>query len=116
MIDFACKKIDLDEIIKCGLGLSQAEVKIFKYFINHSNQKDIQTSTIAKELNLNLSTIQKATKKLYEKNVLEKYQKNLEKGGYIYVYSLKPKDEIKKIILHLLENFQSKVKEEIDNW
>lgn len=116
MIDFACKKIDLDEIIKCGLNLTQAEVKIVKYFIKHSHQKELQTDTIAQEMGFNLSTIQKAMKKLYEKGVVEKYQKNLEKGGYIFVYSLKPKEEIKRIILQLLENFQSKVKSEIDNW
>ena len=30
MIDFACKRFEIDKIIKCGLNLSKADFKVMK--------------------------------------------------------------------------------------
>ena len=65
MIDFACRRFDLRDIIKCGLGLTRAEFKIMEYFLSH--KRECNTSTISKNLSLNLTTVQKAVKKLNEK-------------------------------------------------
>ena len=115
MIDFACKEFDLEDIIKCGLGLTQTEYNIFKYFLDNKN-KEFITTKISKEMNLNLTTIQKATKKLYEKEILIRHQKNLEHGGYVYTYEISSKKKVRSVIKNLIRNWSEKVEKEIDRW
>jgi len=67
-MDFACRKISRDEILKCSLGLTKSEIKILKFFINNSNEF-YPTDDLSEKLNLKLSTIQKAVKKLHEKEI-----------------------------------------------
>lgn len=115
IIDFACKTIKIDDIIKCSLNLSKAELKILRFFSTNS-QKHYTTEEIAKNLNLNLSTVQRATKKMSEKKILGKIQKNLEKGGYIFEYKIKEKEEVKKIILQIVHSWTKQVEDKICNW
>jgi len=115
MIDFACKRFDLDEIIKCGLGLTKTEFRIMKYFLKDTS-KECTTVSISKELNLNLTTIQKAVKKLSDKKIIKRHQKNLEKGGYIYTYECNSKQDTRKIIKGIIKNWFKKVEERIDKW
>jgi predicted transcriptional regulator len=115
MIDFACKEFDLEDIIKCGLGLTKAEHKIFMYFLEHKG-KELTTLKISKKLNLNLTTIQKAVKKLHEKEILIRHQKNLENGGYVYSYEISSKQKIRDVLKKIIKNWSEKVETEIDKW
>ena len=115
MIDFACKRFDLDQIIKCGLGLTKSEFEVMQYFIK-SPEKESQTDVIAKNLNLNLTTIQKATKKLYEAGIIQRQQKNISGGGYLYCYKSKNKQEIRQTIKDIIRNWTKNVEQGIDNW
>ena len=115
MIDFACKQFNLDDIIKCGLGLTRTELLIMNYFLNITNKK-CTTNSISKKLKLNLTTIQKAVKKLTEKKIIRRHQINLKKGGYIYTYECNSKSEIIKIIKNIIRNWSEKVEKKIDNW
>lgn len=115
MIDFACKQFDLDEVIKCSLGLTKTEFKIMKYFLKEIN-RECTTISISKELNLNLTTIQKAAKKLSDKKIIIRHQKNLKKGGYIYTYEYNSKQDTRKIIKGIIKNWFKKVEERIDKW
>jgi predicted transcriptional regulator len=115
MIDFACKKFDLNEVIRCGLGLSKAEYNIFKFFISNTNK----TSTpiiVKKTLNLELSTIQRAVKKLHDLNILQRNQTNLSSGGYVFSYKIKSKNEIKNKILEVISSWKKRVESELDSW
>ena len=52
MIDFACKTFNIENIIKCSLGLTKSEYKILGFFID--NPENYFTSEeISKELSLN---------------------------------------------------------------
>ena len=113
MIDFACKRFDLMEIIKCGLGLTKAELKIMNFFLDNLS-KDFTTTNLSKTLKFNLTTVQKAVKKLYEKKIIIRHQKNLGPGGYLYVYECNSKMNIRKIIKEIIRNLSKKVEEKID--
>ena len=115
MIDFACKRLNLEDIIKCGLGLTRTEFEIMKYFLNNSS-KEFITSDISKKLKLSLTTIQKAVKKLYEKRVIIRHQKNLKNGGYVYTYECNSKLEIRKSIKAIIKNWSNQVEDKIDKW
>lgn len=113
MIDFACKRFDLQEIIKCALGLTKAELKVMNFFLTNPRQ-EFTTEDISKKLNLNLTTIQKAVKKLREKEILKRHQKNLLKGGYVFTYETNSKTKIKDVLNGIIENWSENVKKEID--
>ncbi|MCF7861422.1 winged helix-turn-helix transcriptional regulator [Candidatus Woesearchaeota archaeon] len=115
MIDFACKRFNIDDIVKCGLGLTAAEYQVMQYFIKHSDG-DCSTQSVSSKLGLNLTTIQKAVKKLHEAGVIQRNQINLKGGGYEFVYNVRSKSEIRSIIKKVINNWTERVDEKLDEW
>lgn len=115
MIDFACKSFKLEEVIKCGLGLSRADCKLMQFLIEY-DEHEFTTEELAKKLGFNLSTVQRSVKKLHEKEVIYRKQENLSGGGYIFLYKSKEKKVIRKIIMDVVEGWVKKVKAEFDRW
>ena len=87
MIDFACKKFDLEEVVKCSLGLSKSEFKLLKFLIE--NDKEFTTEKLSEKLKLDKSTIQRAVKKMHEKGLIRRGQINQSVGGYVFLYRIK---------------------------
>jgi predicted transcriptional regulator len=115
MIDFACKTFNIENIIKCSLGLTKSEYKILGFFID--NPENYFTSEeISKELSLNLTTIQKAVKKLKERDILIRSQENLNSGGYLFNYKLSSKQNIRNTVKKIIETWSEKVKSSVDSW
>jgi len=115
MIDFACKKFDLNEIIKCGLNLTKVEFRIFEFLIKNDGEW-FSAYDISNKLGIGLSTAQKAVKKLNNKNVLWQNQRNLEGGGYFFIYRIKNKLKLRETILDIVHNWIKKVEKEISSW
>ena len=38
MIDFACKEFKIEDVIKCALNLTKADLNVMKYFLNEKEQ------------------------------------------------------------------------------
>lgn len=114
MIDFACKKFELSEIIKCSLGINKSGFKVMDFMIK--NRKEYSSVEIQNELGFDLSTVQRALKTLNDKSILLRSQKNMANGGYAYYYKANAKNEIKKIIMQMIENWALRVEKEIDGW
>ncbi|MBN2890282.1 MAG: MarR family transcriptional regulator, partial [Bacteroidales bacterium] len=114
MIDFACKKFDLEEIVKCSLGLSKSEFRILKFLIANDNR--YMTEELSDRLGLDKSTIQRGVKKLHQKGLVVRGQINQSKGGYVFYYRIKEKDQIRHIIIDIVEGWTKGVKREILNW
>jgi len=115
MIDFACKKFDLNEIIKCSLDLTKFEFEIFKYLIRN-DEEWFTTFELSKRLKVGLSTVQKTVKKLKQSNIVVQRQKNLGKGGYVFAYSIRNKTLLREIILNIIHNWTKKVEAEVKMW
>jgi predicted transcriptional regulator len=115
MIDFACKKFDLNEIIKCSLNLTRTEFEVMKYLIIN-DEKIFGTVDLSDKLNIGLSTVQKALKKMKENDILHQSQKNIEGGGYYFTYKIKNKLELRKIIIKIVQKWSKKVEKEIEMW
>ncbi|MFW6230405.1 MAG: helix-turn-helix domain-containing protein [Nanoarchaeota archaeon] len=115
MIDFACKRFKLDEVIKCGLSLTKAEYKVFEEFVQE-HLEEVTTDELVEKTGLDITTIQRAVKKLHENNILLRKQINLEGGGYTYIYSVKPKKELRKTILNIIHNWVHTVDEALQKW
>lgn len=115
MIDFACKEFKLSEVIKCGLGLSKADFDVMDSLLEN-DEDSFTTEQLAKTLNLNLSTVQRAMKKLFEKDIVERKQVNLDNGGYSFVYQIRSRSEIRTIIMKIVHSWSKKVEEELKKW
>ena len=112
MIDFACKQFDLDEIIKCALSLSKADLKIMK-FLMKNDEKSFTSEELSKKLELDITTVQRGVKKLNEKDVLLRQQKNLGGGGYLFYYRIKGKKAINELIMGIVHRWVGKVEAEL---
>lgn len=115
MIDFACKSFQLDDVIKCGLGLTKADFKLMDFMMKNDDEW-YTTEHLAKDLGLNLSTIQRSVKKLSEKKIISRKQNNIDGGGYFFIYQIRSKPEIRIVITEIINNWSSTVKEAIEKW
>jgi len=112
-MEFACKKIDVQDIIACSLGLKKSEYKIFEALL-YSDR--VALKDLSKKLNLDRTTLQKVLKRFVDNDLVERYQENLDNGGYIFVYKIKDKDILKKRIHVALEKWYATAKNAIDRW
>lgn len=115
MIDFACKSFKLKDIIKCSLNLTRSDYELLE-FLMKNDEKDYTTMMLSKSLKLNITTIQKSVKKLHDKNVIFRSQKNLENGGYIYFYKIKDKKFVRDMINNIVRSWANKVETELKKW
>lgn len=115
MIDFACKRFDLEEVIRCSLDLTKTEFKIIKYLIEYDD-KAFTPGELAKIFQIGLSTSQKIIRNIYQKGLVKRNQKNLNTGGYVFVYSIKEKSFLKQKILSIIYNWIKKVETELKKW
>lgn len=114
MIDFACKTFDINEVIKCSLGLSRADYTIFEFFLDSDDW--LTTEQISKKLKFNVSTVQRSVKKLFVQGILDRNQQNLDRGGYIFIYKIKSMDSLRKTIMGIVDGWVGKVNSELEKW
>lgn len=121
-INFACKRIRREDLIKCAFDINKTSYKILFFLMKKSgndlsseDSKKKTVSEIANKVNLQRSSVQKALKELLNKDLIKRSQMNLEKGGYIYFYYSIDKNEIKKRISALLEEWHTNARKEINN-
>lgn len=114
-MDFACKKIRLDELIRCSFSLTKSEFILINFLIKNPKE-EFSSNNLSKKLNLDLSTVQRGLKKMHLKEILRRSQKNLTLGGYIYFYCIKNKKEIKEKLREIISLWSNQVEKEIDKW
>ncbi|MBU0615616.1 MAG: MarR family transcriptional regulator [Nanoarchaeota archaeon] len=114
MIDFACKSFKLERVIRCGLGLTIADFKVLEFLLKQD--KELDTKDIAAGITVNLSTVQRAVKKLAEKELIQRRQENLDDGGYLFYYSIRSKQHIRNMIMQIVNAWVKKVDTELRKW
>ena len=114
MISFACKTIELKDLITCSFDLNKTDYKLFMSLL--SNKGFVTTNEIAKKVKLERSSVQKSIKRLVDKELVLRQQKNLSGGGYLFVYKIKDKPLIKKQILDTISKWNANVKSRIEKW
>ncbi len=115
MIDFACKRFDIEEIIKCGFGLTKSEFVLLKYFLNNCS-KEFDSKTLSKKMEFDLTTIQKALKKFSELGLVKRSQRNLGSGGYVYVYTCISKKYVREKLKEIIFKWSKNAEKEVDFW
>jgi len=114
MITFACKEIKKEELIRCSFNLNKTEYNVLMFLLK--NNLDLNAIDIAKNMNLERTTVQKAITGLLEKELVKRKQFNLDKGGYVYIYDVNDKKEIKTKIKQIISQWHKSVISEVDSW
>jgi len=112
-ISFACKRIQINQILRCSFGLSAAEFETLRALLKRGEST---VEELASALNKDRTTVQRATKPLLAKGLVKRRQYNLESGGYQYSYSPADKDMIKREISKQFSSFSELVQKEIEKW
>lgn len=114
MIDFACKKFDVEEVVKCVLSLSKSDYRILKFLMG--SNESLTTENLAAELSLDKSTVQRGVKSLHSRGLLFRTQMNKSSGGYIFLYRVKEKEKIRKMISDVIDNWVNVFHKKIREW
>lgn len=101
-VTFGCRTISLKKILKCSFEINDTEYSILSLLLN---KKSCSSKEISSNVDKDLSTVQRNIKSLYEKELVTRRQFNLDQGGYVYVYSSIPRDELKALVKEKLDNF-----------
>ena len=112
-MEFACKQIDVQDIIACSLGLKKAEFKVFEKLLVSDH---ITVKELSKSLNLDRTTLQKVLKNFVKNDLVERYQENLDNGGYIFVYKIRDKSILKKRIHSAIDKWHGTARHAVDKW
>jgi predicted transcriptional regulator len=115
MINFACKRVPIEEIIKCSFMLNKTDYLVFKILMS-SKEDELNIQKLEKKIGKDRTTIQRSIKNLMAQDLIFRRQINLDTGGFMYCYSIKKKEDIKKKIYDNFENWQKKVLDELNNW
>jgi predicted transcriptional regulator len=113
-LNFVCRIITLEQVLRCSFGLNKTELAIMKHLLKEREEKTIEE--IMKKIKRDRTTIQRGVKKLFEKDLIKRRQINLKNGGYIFVYSCRPKSELKEKVYKIFESFKETVGKEIQRW
>jgi len=55
MLDFGCKKLNIEDIIRCSFALSKSDYKILLFFLK--NKDFVSTTEVKEKLKMDLSTV-----------------------------------------------------------
>lgn len=114
-MDFACKEFKVEDVIKCALNLTKADLNTMKCFLNEPD-KWVDTDALSKSLKLDISTVQRSVKKLHEKGIVQRSQQNLDGGGYVFIYKIHSKKQIKNLILEIVQSWADRLGQELEQW
>jgi len=114
MVSFACKQIDLKDILMCSFNLNKTEYNLLLFLMNQ--KESLCASSIGKLVKKDRTTIQKAIKHLLEVDLVHKHQINLDQGGYVFVYRIKDKEYLRTRITRIVSDWYSAVLNEVKNW
>ncbi|MCA9478697.1 MAG: HTH domain-containing protein [Nanoarchaeota archaeon] len=113
-ISFSCHHIDFKDLVMCSFDLNKTEYNLLLFLL--SQHDSLSATQIGEMTKKDRTTIQKAIKKLFEKDLVLKHQVNLDTGGYTFVYKVKNRDYIRQTILEIINKWHAQVVESVKKW
>ncbi len=98
----------MDKRLKFIIDLPKADCKVLKTF-REDRRKEWDSDELKNKLNVNLTTVQRALKRICDKGLIIKKQKNLTGGGYVFLYKARSKVEEKLVLEHMTTLFKEDV-------
>ena len=114
MMRFVCKSVNIEDVLRCSFGLNRTELDILMLLL--SSENEFTSSQIISKIKKDKSTVQRCLKSLVEKELVIRFQINLEQGGYYFKYRSVNKNSIKKKLNEIFMNFSKMVEKKIDSF
>jgi predicted transcriptional regulator len=105
MIEFSCRKISQEDLVRCAFGLNKTEYNLLVFLLKQ--EQKYTAIQISEKTGLDRTTIQKAIKNLVGKELADRLQVNIEGGGYTFLYRINDKEKIKGRIKSLIRNWST---------
>ncbi|MCR4368716.1 MAG: HTH domain-containing protein [archaeon] len=105
MIDFACKKVSHEDLVRCSYNLNKTEYNVLLEMLKGGGGN---ASELAKKMGLERTTVHKALTALAEKSLAKKTQINLEHGGYAFTYAPKDRQKIRQELSAIINDWHQK--------
>ncbi len=100
--EFSEQEIDCDNVLECIYNLSDLDREVLSVL---SEDEEYRSSEIAEKIDKDQSTAYRSLEKLLDCGLVYKEKKNIRNGGYYYLYSKRP-----------LENIKEEAKTCVDQW
>ncbi len=107
MMDFACKKVSVREVLQCSFSLTKADIEILYVLVQGNNW--LSSSAIESSTKFDRSTVQRSLKRLTTKELCMRRQENSVRGGYNFVYQAIPRAELRNKVLAVFDGFRVKL-------
>ena len=114
MITFACKTVDIKDIIRCSFDLSKTEYALFEALLQLDDS--LTVAQLSKRLSLDRSTVQKGISRLQEKELVARRQVNLSGGGYRFIYGIEDKESLRMRLEGIVEQWYANVRKSLQQW
>jgi predicted transcriptional regulator len=89
------------DLLCCAFDLRECEITIYRSLIDTPMTVEDLSSIICRDR----STTQRSLQKLLDKGLVERDRKQMEKGGYFYIYKAVSSEEIRNQILTQLDQW-----------
>lgn len=95
---------DFNDVMRCVFKIKDYEIEMYFAFLEHPNST---AAEISEFLNKDRSSAQRALQTLMGKGMIKRKFRVLDAGGFTYIYTAMPLEEIKKIMEHELKVWSS---------
>jgi predicted transcriptional regulator len=115
MISFACRAIQFQDLLRCSFGLNKTDYAVYMLMLSEKRER-MAVSEIADRAGKERTVIQKSMKRLFERNLIKRFQENLESGGYRFYYSPVEKREVKARLMQSVRSWVENVESAVNHW
>lgn len=103
--------ITCDMVIQCMYDLSDLDKNILEIL---RDGEEFRTNDVAELIERDQSTAYRSLERLVKCGLIYKEKQNIRNGGYYFLYSAKPLDNIKKEAFECLEEWYERMKKAIE--
>jgi predicted transcriptional regulator len=106
-MDFACKTVDLRDVLRCSFELTHADLVVLETL---SEKREWATSASIENITrLERSTVQRSLKRLTDKKLCTRRQENHSEGGYTFHYQAITNHALAERVLTIFEGFRERL-------
>jgi predicted transcriptional regulator len=112
MLKFACRTIEMGDIVRCSFGLTGSEYQVLLRLLSGAGT----VQDISRRLKMERTGVQKALKGLVAKGLAHREKRNLPSGGFSFVYRPSDRKKIRADMKSSVKRWSAGVCRAIDGW
>lgn len=109
--DFSPEKIGCSNVLDCLYDLKDLDKKIISVL---KEEGEMRSSELAEEMDKDQSTVYRSLNKMVSCGLIYKEKKKIRKGGYYYVYSTRPIENVREEAMGCIEDWCERMRDAIE--